>query len=152
MTHTRLLRSWARLTAPGIPAFVVIRRPLIVDFRLTLAVGEAYPAPDRANFAQMRRARQLYEQRRIGIAESAVPATSAGSSPGSSLKPSPASASSPEAKAVTAEIDALAALPEEASAHAIPLVSDFEEDLDPSADQEMPASKKHKKRGNPHGS
>jgi len=69
MTHTRPLRSWARLTAPGIPAFAVIRRPLNIGFDATLAVGALYPAPEPGNFGQARRTRQLYQQRRIAPVE-----------------------------------------------------------------------------------
>jgi hypothetical protein len=73
MTHTRPLQSWARLTAPRIPAFTVIRRSLRVNFDTVLGVGAAYPAPEPGNFAQVRRARQLYQQRRIAPAQPESP-------------------------------------------------------------------------------
>src|ERR1700729_3161522 len=73
MLHTSPLKSWARLTAGGIPPLAVIRRPLRIDFGPALDVGSEYPRPEPGNFAQARRARQFYQQRRIAPLDSPKP-------------------------------------------------------------------------------
>jgi hypothetical protein len=93
--HTRPLQSWARLTAPGIPALAVIRRPLRIGFDAVLEVSTLYPAPEPGNFGQIRRARQLYQQRRIGPIldpTSILPKTAALNAQGDSLLPAESSA------------------------------------------------------------
>ena len=54
--------SWAQLTKGGVPPLFVLR-PLPGGFTPP-DIGAEYPAP--ADKGQMLRARQLYEQRRIG--------------------------------------------------------------------------------------
>ena len=56
--------SWAQLTKGGVPPLFVLR-PLQGGFTPP-EVGAEYPAPDAADKFQMTRARQMYEQRRIG--------------------------------------------------------------------------------------
>jgi hypothetical protein len=55
--------SWARLTRGLVPPLYVLR-PL--EGFTSSDIGDEYPAPDSANKVQLTRARQLYEQRRIG--------------------------------------------------------------------------------------
>jgi hypothetical protein len=56
--------SWAQLTKGGVPPLFVLR-PLHGGFTPP-EVGAEYPAPDATDKFQMTRARQMYEQRRIG--------------------------------------------------------------------------------------
>jgi hypothetical protein len=56
--------SWAQLTKGGVPPMVVLR-PLRGGFTPP-NIGDDYPAPDPGDKSQLARARQLYEQRRIG--------------------------------------------------------------------------------------
>jgi len=56
--------NWAQLTRDGVPPLYVLR-PLAGGFTPPNA-GDEYPAPDPANKFQMMRARQMYEQRRVG--------------------------------------------------------------------------------------
>ena len=56
--------SWAQLTTSGVPPLFVLR-PLPGGFTPP-EVGAEYPAPDPVDKFQMTRARQMYEQRRIG--------------------------------------------------------------------------------------
>ncbi len=56
--------SWAQLTKGGVPPLVVLR-PLTGGFTPP-TVGDDYPAPDLNDKFQVTRARQMYEQRRIG--------------------------------------------------------------------------------------
>ena len=56
--------SWAQLTKGGVPPLFVLR-PLPGGF-MPPAVGAEYPAPDPVDKFQLTRARQMYEQRRIG--------------------------------------------------------------------------------------
>jgi len=58
--------SWARLTKGLVPRLYVLR-PL--QGFTPSDIGDEYPAPDAANKVQLTRARQLYEQRRIGTRE-----------------------------------------------------------------------------------
>jgi hypothetical protein len=58
--------SWARLTRGRVPQLFVVR-PLR-GFTPS-DIGDEYPAPDATNKVQLTRARQLYEQRRIGTRE-----------------------------------------------------------------------------------
>jgi hypothetical protein len=62
MLHRRL--SWAQLIRNGVPPLFVLR-PLAGGFTPP-NVGDEYPAPDPKDKFQMGRARQMYEQRRIG--------------------------------------------------------------------------------------
>jgi hypothetical protein len=55
--------SWARLTRGGVPPLYVLR-PL--QGFTPSDIGDEYPAPAATNKVQLMRARQLYEQRRIG--------------------------------------------------------------------------------------
>jgi hypothetical protein len=55
--------SWARLIRGRIPRLFVLR-PL--RGFTSSDIGDEYPAPEAANKIQLMRARQLYEQRRIG--------------------------------------------------------------------------------------
>ena len=55
---------WAQLTRGGVPPLYVLR-PLAGGFTPP-STGDEYPAPDPTNKFQMMRARQMYEQRRIG--------------------------------------------------------------------------------------
>ena len=55
--------SWARLARGLVPPLYVLR-PL--QGFTPSDIGDEYPAPDAANKVQLTRARQLYEQRRIG--------------------------------------------------------------------------------------
>ena len=55
--------SWARLTRGLVPPLYVLR-PL--QGFTPSDIGDEYPAPDATNKVQLTRARQLYEQRRIG--------------------------------------------------------------------------------------
>jgi len=55
--------SWARLTRAGVPPLYVLHA--LPGFTPS-GIGEEYPAPDATNKVQLTRARQLYEQRRIG--------------------------------------------------------------------------------------
>ena len=56
--------NWAQLIRTGVPPLYVLR-PLAGGFTPP-NTGDEYPAPDFSNKFQMMRARQLYEQRRIG--------------------------------------------------------------------------------------
>jgi hypothetical protein len=56
--------NWAQLTKDGVPPLYVLR-PLSGGFTPP-NVGDEYPAPDQSNKFQMMRARQMYEQRRVG--------------------------------------------------------------------------------------
>ena len=56
--------NWAQLIRTGVPPLYVLR-PLAGGFTPP-NIGDEYPAPDSSNKLQMMRARQLYEQRRIG--------------------------------------------------------------------------------------
>ncbi|HZT29252.1 MAG TPA: hypothetical protein VFA33_05180 [Bryobacteraceae bacterium] len=56
--------NWAQLTKDGVPPLYVLR-PLSGGWTPP-NVGDEYPAPDPANKFQMMRARQMYEQRRVG--------------------------------------------------------------------------------------
>ena len=56
--------SWAQLTRSGVPPLFVLR-PLPGGFTPP-EVGAEYPVPDPADKLQMTRARQMYEQRRVG--------------------------------------------------------------------------------------
>ena len=56
--------SWAQLTKSGVPPLFVLR-PLAVGFTPP-NVGDEYPAPDPNDKLRLARARQMYEQRRIG--------------------------------------------------------------------------------------
>jgi hypothetical protein len=56
--------SWAQLTRSGVPPLFVLR-PLPGGFT-PREVGAEYPAPDPVDKVQMTRARQMYEQRRVG--------------------------------------------------------------------------------------
>jgi hypothetical protein len=56
--------SWAQLTRSGVPPLFVLR-PLPGGFTPP-EVGAEYPAPDPVDKLQMTRARQMYEQRRVG--------------------------------------------------------------------------------------
>lgn len=60
-------QSWAQLIRGGVPPLFVLR-PLAGGFTPS-NVGDQYPAPDPNDKFQMQRARQMYEQRRIGTAE-----------------------------------------------------------------------------------
>jgi hypothetical protein len=55
--------SWARLTRGGVPPLYVLRP---VQGFTPSDIGDEYPAPAATNKVQLMRARQLYEQRRIG--------------------------------------------------------------------------------------
>ena len=61
MFHRR--PNWAQLTRDGMPPLYVLR-PLAGGFTPPTS-GDEYPAPEPDKF-QMTRARQMYEQRRIG--------------------------------------------------------------------------------------
>jgi len=67
MTFRR--ESWARLTRGRVPPLFVLR-PL--KGFTSSDIGDEYPAPDMSNKVQLMRARQLYEQRRIGTLEEAA--------------------------------------------------------------------------------
>ena len=56
--------NWAQLIRTGVPPLFVLR-PLAGGWTPP-NTGDEYPAPDSSNKFQMMRARQLYEQRRIG--------------------------------------------------------------------------------------
>ena len=56
--------SWAQLTKSGVPPLFVLR-PLPGGFTPS-EIGAEYPAPDPLDKLQMTRARQMYEQRRVG--------------------------------------------------------------------------------------
>jgi hypothetical protein len=56
--------SWAQLAKGGVPPLFVLR-PLAGGFTPP-TLGAEYPAPVEADKFQMLRARQMYEQRRIG--------------------------------------------------------------------------------------
>jgi hypothetical protein len=62
MFHRR--PQWAQLIRNGVPPLFVLR-PLAGGFTPP-ATGDEYPAPDPTDKFQMARARQMYEQRRIG--------------------------------------------------------------------------------------
>jgi len=62
MLYRRL--NWAQLIRPGVPPLFVLR-PMAGGFTPP-NTGDEYPAPDPSNKFQMMRARQLYEQLRIG--------------------------------------------------------------------------------------
>jgi len=62
MLYRRL--NWAQFIRTGVPPLFVVR-PLAGGFTPP-KTGDEYPAPDPSNKFQMMRARQLYEQRRIG--------------------------------------------------------------------------------------
>ena len=55
---------WAQLIRTGVPPLYVLR-PVAGGFTPP-TLGDEYPAPDPTNKFQMMRARQMYEQRRIG--------------------------------------------------------------------------------------
>ena len=55
---------WAQLIRTGVPPLYVLR-PVAGGFTPP-AMGDEYPAPDLTDKTQMARARQMYEQRRIG--------------------------------------------------------------------------------------
>jgi len=56
--------NWAQLTRHGVPPLYV-RRP-VSGGGTPPNLGDEYPAPDPNNKLQMMRARQFYEQRRVG--------------------------------------------------------------------------------------
>jgi hypothetical protein len=56
--------NWAQLIRNGVPSLYVLR-PLAGGWTPP-KTGDEYPAPDPANKFQMMRARQMYDQRRIG--------------------------------------------------------------------------------------
>ena len=56
--------NWAQLIRTGVPPLYVLR-PLAGGWTPPNA-GDEYPAPDPTDKFQMMRARQMYEQRRIG--------------------------------------------------------------------------------------
>ena len=56
--------QWPQLIRNGVPSLFVLR-PRAGGFTPP-AIGDEYPAPDPADKFQMARARQMYEQRRIG--------------------------------------------------------------------------------------
>ena len=62
MFHRR--PQWAQLIRNGVPPLYVLR-PLAGGFTPPVT-GDEYPAPEAADKFQMARARQMYEQRRIG--------------------------------------------------------------------------------------
>ena len=62
MFHRR--PQWAQLIRNGVPPLYVLR-PLAGGFTPP-ATGDEYPAPESTDKFQMARARQMYEQRRIG--------------------------------------------------------------------------------------
>lgn len=55
---------WAQLTRDGVPPLYVLRP--VSGGGTPPNVGDEFPAPDPSNKVQMMRARQYYEQRRIG--------------------------------------------------------------------------------------
>ena len=55
---------WAQLSRDGVPALYVLRP--VSGGGTPSNIGDEYLAPDPKNKLQMMRARQLYEQRRIG--------------------------------------------------------------------------------------
>ena len=56
---------WAQLTRDGVPPLYVLRP--VSGGGTPSNVGDEVPAPDPSNKVQMMRARQYYEQRRIGM-------------------------------------------------------------------------------------
>ena len=62
--HVPPQTQWAQLTRNGVPPLFVLR-PLAGGFTPP-NTGDEYPAPDPTDKFQMARARQMYEQRRIG--------------------------------------------------------------------------------------
>ena len=56
--------NWAQLIREGVPSLYVLR-PLAGGFTPP-NTGDEYPAPESTDKFQMARARQMYEQRRIG--------------------------------------------------------------------------------------
>ena len=62
MFHRR--PQWAQLIRNGVPPLYVLR-PLAGGFTPP-GTGDEYPAPEASDKFQMARARQMYEQRRIG--------------------------------------------------------------------------------------
>jgi hypothetical protein len=62
MFHRR--PQWAQLIRNGVPPLYVLR-PLAGGFTPP-ATGDEYPPPESTDKFQMARARQMYEQRRIG--------------------------------------------------------------------------------------
>jgi hypothetical protein len=56
--------TWAQLTRSGVPPLYVLRP--VAGGGTPSNLGDEYPAPDPNNKLQMTRARQLYEQRRVG--------------------------------------------------------------------------------------
>ncbi len=62
MFHRR--PQWAQLIRNGVPPLYVLR-PLAGGFTPPVT-GDEYPAPESTDKFQMARARQMYEQRRIG--------------------------------------------------------------------------------------
>ena len=56
--------NWAQLIREGVPSLYVLR-PLAGGFT-PANTGDDYPAPEATDKFQMARARQMYEQRRIG--------------------------------------------------------------------------------------
>jgi hypothetical protein len=57
--------NWAQLTRDGVPPLYVLRP--VPGGGTPPNLGDEYPAPDPSNKLQMTRARQYYEQRRIGL-------------------------------------------------------------------------------------
>ena len=55
---------WAQLTRDGVPPLYVLRP--VPGGGTPSNLGDEFPAPDPSNKVQMMRARQYYEQRRIG--------------------------------------------------------------------------------------
>ena len=56
--------NWAQLIRDGVPPLYVLRP--VPGGGTPSSLGDEYPAPDPTNKVQMMRARQYYEQRRIG--------------------------------------------------------------------------------------
>jgi hypothetical protein len=56
--------NWAQLTRDGVPPLYVLRP--VSGGGTPPNLGDEYPAPDPNNKVQMMRARQFYEQRRVG--------------------------------------------------------------------------------------
>jgi hypothetical protein len=56
--------NWAQLIRGGVPPLYVLRP--VPGGGTPPNLGDEYPAPDPSNKVQMMRARQYYEQRRIG--------------------------------------------------------------------------------------
>ena len=54
--------TWAQMTKGGVPPLFVLRPSNFTPPNF----GDEYPAPESDNKVQMTRARQMYEQRRVG--------------------------------------------------------------------------------------